>query len=206
MVALINKLTHDELARTEEFYRRLKAPDLSNIETIIKLVDSIANTYFSSTDPDRNYNYFCEDERIGNPFFGIYLIGGYLNKEGERPDIDLLIATNMRWREGFIEDYEGSEEPIWKELKKVFTNIKKSNELPNDYNIGATKGKVLITINPYEGKKIDINYVRSWEEEGFKFIDEEQFYKLDVRENGEALPRLELYRNTTQITLPEYKY
>ena len=31
---------------------------------------------------------------VGKPFFAAYAIGGYVTKEGERPDIDLMVVTN----------------------------------------------------------------------------------------------------------------
>ena len=88
---------------------------------------------------------------------------------------------------------------MWKALVNEFSEnctIKRHGELPNNYNLGVTKGKVLITLTPTEGKKSDVNYVRSWEREGFEFINEEEFYKLDVGKNGEPLTRLPLYMTT----------
>jgi len=208
MDTLESELTQEELGRVEKFYRKLKQPDLDHVRRVVNSVDNVANQYFSSGEQNSNYWAFCNGEKVGTPFFAAYLVGGYLNKEGERPDIDLLVATNMRWNNGFIEDYERLEEPIWGGLKKAFSEdaeIVKNGDLPNDYNIGATKGKVLITINPTEGKKLDVSYVRSWQERGFQFIDEEQFSKLDVGNGGEPLSRLPLYRTTSSVQVPQMR-
>ncbi len=94
-------LTYEEQTRAEEMYRRLQEPDASHVIRIVESVDTVAHSYFSSPDLQRNYHSFCQGnilngiQKIGSPFFAVYVIGGYLYKEGERPDIDLLVATNM---------------------------------------------------------------------------------------------------------------
>ena len=39
-------------------------------------------------------------------------------------------------------------------------------ELPDSYNIGITEGKILLTLQPAEDKKMDIAYVRSMKSHG----------------------------------------
>lgn len=214
MDTLESELTQKELGRVKEFYRRVKEPDLDNVKRVVNSVDSVANHYFSSGEQNDNYRAFYDDEKAGTPFFAVYLIGGYLNKEGERSDIDLLVASNMRWTQGFLNSDEWSKrpdqwDPVYAKLVEAFGegfSITREGELPDDYNIGATKGKVLITINPTEGKKLDVSYVRSWQERGFRFIDEEQFFKLDVGKTGEPLSRLPLYRVTSSVRVPQMRW
>jgi len=200
-----SELNKVELENTLKFYSRLSQNDLRNVEKIITLVDNVANRYFSNDQHKSNYFAFENDEIIGNPFFAVYLIGGYLNKDGERKDIDLLIATNMRWTEGFIEDHKDEEvdEPIWRGIKDQFSKgykIKKAELLPTDYSIGAVERKVLINIIPKNGKPLDINYVRSWPDElRYKFVNEEQFITLDIGINREQLTKSALYRSSRQL-------
>ena len=214
MDTLESELTQEELSKVEEFYRRLKQPDLDHVKKVVNSVDAVANNYFSSGEQNSNYWAFCNDGKVGTPFFAAYMVGGYLNKEGKRPDIDLLVATNMRWTNGFLNSDEWSRrpddwDPMWAQLVAKFGegySIQREGDLPTDYNIGATKGKILITITPTEGKKLDVSYVRSWQEEGFLFIDEEQFHKLDVGKKGEPLSRLPLYRATSGVRIPQMRW
>ena len=220
MDTLESELTQEELGKVEEFYQRLKQPNLDHVKRIVNSIDTVANNYFSSGEQDRNYWAFTDEnilsgvKKVGTPFFVAYLVGGYLNKEGERPDIDLLVATNMRWSNGFLNHEGGSRgpedwDPMWAALVGEFGDgysVQRNGDLPDDYNIGATKGKVLITITPPEGKKLDVSYVRSWQEEGFKFIDEKQFHKLDVGKTGEPLSRLPLYRATSNTSLSQMRW
>lgn len=233
MGVLESELTQDEGDKAEEFCSRLKEPDLGHVKRIIKSVDGIARSYFSSGEQHSNCLVFCDGviikrnvqieklgsmevhtgspeikgiDQIGTPFFAVYLVGGYLNKVGERQDIDLLVATNMRWTKGFMdwgrnpEDYD----PMWAALFKEFGDgfsITREGELPDDYNIGSTQGKVLIRIHPKQGKRIDLCYVRSWDKIGYKFISEEQFIKKDVGTDGYPLSRLPLYRATSGLEI-----
>src|SRR3989344_4267514 len=205
-----SELTSEEIGKAEEFYQKLKRPDLEHVKRVVNSVDAVANKYFSSGEQNSNYWAFCDDRKVGTPFFTVYLVGGYLNKEGERPDIDLLVATNMRWTDGFLNSDEWSRrtddlDPIVVALVSEFGegySIQREGDLPDDYNIGATKGKVLITISPSDGKKMDVSYVRSWQERGFQFINEEQFFQLDVGKTREHLLRLPLYRTKSDVKVP----
>ena len=212
-------LTPEELASAEKWYGRLNEPDASQVRRVVQSVDTVANSYFSSRDMQRNYHSFCEGnifsgiKKIGTPFFAVYIIGGYLNKEGERPDIDLLVATNMRWSKGFFQpkQYNGpgiEYDPLWSELNQKFQegfSLELEGELPTDYNLGNTYGKALIRIHPSQGKKIDLCYVRSWDEEKYRFISEEQFIEKDVGKAGEQLSRLPLYRASSSVEVPPWK-
>jgi len=179
-------LTDEEELKAREFHARLTSPDVNNLGEIVRFVDSVSNTYFS-----RYPSFWLNTSR----FFSLYLVGGYLNKKGERPDIDLLLATNAIWPGGFF----GEDEPIYSGLKQSFgeANVSVVGELPDNYNIGETKGKALINIDPVVGKKIDLIYFSSWrpgEDRSLEFLSEKQFYELDVVD-GKELPKLPLYRS-----------
>jgi len=207
-------LTHEERGKARDFSQRLKETDLAHVRRVVHSVDALAHDYFSSGQQNENYWAFCDLTRVGTPFFAVYLIGGYTTKAGDRPDIDLLVAANMRWTTGFLNDDEFAREPedwdpMWRTLTTEFGDgyaVQRAAELPNDYNLGVTQGKVLITLTPPEGKKLDINYVRSWSHKGFSFIDEQQFSQLDVGKAGEPLSRLPLYRATSTVIVPQLRF
>jgi len=219
-----NELSIEEAKKANEFYDILREPDLNNLGRVLNSVDVVANSYFLDRMQDKCIGGFYDEDDVGRPFFGVYLIGGCLTKEGERPDIDLLVATNMRMTNsfdltGYLQTHYDDEvridldesDPIWVSLNKEFNlnfEIKKEGKLPDDYNLGETKGKVLIRLIPDEGKRIDIVYVRSWsgqnfEERKYQFISEQKFIERDVDEIGKPLERLALYRASSDFEIPQ---
>ncbi|TAL51734.1 MAG: hypothetical protein EPN86_06115 [Nanoarchaeota archaeon] len=206
MGPLDNELTALEKERADRKCSRLHPYDFSNVQKAINAVDRVAALYFSSGNQYQNAWAFMQNGIIGTPFFSVYLVGGYVNKPGERRDIDLLVATNMRWTDGFLSD-EWSQrpeswDPVWRELNAEFAQgykVERTGELPSDYNIGITEGKALIRIIPDAGKKIDLIYARSWEEDGLKFIDEKAFNARDTDLYGHSLPKVPLYRATSPL-------
>ncbi len=205
----------DGKVAAESFFRKLKEVDLANVRKIIEAVNHHAMAYLKSGEANKSWDEFSRGDTLGEVFFAIYGIGGYVTKKGERPDIDLLIATNMRYEDGkgYIDD---KDEPLWaslnEHLEDVFT-MNKEGDIPANYNIGLTKGKCMLTFAPKnEGKKIDIVYVKSMsdnmmEHEGpdYKpdnshwFISESEFLTKDVDRSGKALPRVMLYLAKAQV-------
>jgi hypothetical protein len=205
MTLLIPKLTPEEQQAAQRFYQKLTPTDLNHVHRVIDLVDIIANDYLSSYQSINNGFAFrdFDSKEMGAPFFGVYLIGGYANKEGDRKDIDLLVATNAWWDEGFI---EGEEDHIWTAIKQSFSDdatIVKNIDLPIGYDVGAENNKVLINITPYVGKSLDLCYVRSWwgADPIYKFISEQKFIERDVDKDGKPLTRIPLYRVADEIDL-----
>ncbi len=229
----INKeLSLEERTAQDSFYQRIGKQDTANVKRVITLVDDQAEEYFLSPDLEHVHYLF----QSGEAFFAVYGIGGNLTKQGQRPDIDIMIVTNMRYQNGFLEDYndrfddpdyEHNIEPVWRnmnqQLKEQMT-ITKENELPNNYNLGLTKGKCLISLTPKNGaRKIDAVYVRSMhhhadlpsagEEPGpqiddtnMHFKSEADFISKDLDTNNQPLPRVILYRaSTTDIQKPTYR-
>jgi hypothetical protein len=215
-----NGLAAEELPESVKFFDRL-CPDKKNIETVIGLVDGVANKYFSSDQHNENRHAFCRRKENGKghehgyAFFAVYAIGGNITKEGERPDLDLLVVTNAWW-----DSRDMSHSPVNYVLVDpvVFSlinqfgekNVKIHGKLPNAYHLGASEGKALLTITPEAGKKIDLSYVRSYqgavrrccsqEEVGnCSFISEDEFTKLDVDKSGNPLPRVLLYRKRKSV-------
>ncbi len=226
-----DKLSLEERTLRDDFFNRLNPTDKIHVESVINVVNNIAKDYFRDVEsdaelrmqsedgyrgePDENYWAFRmsrpdAEEEMGCAFFSVYAIGGQITKEGRRPDIDLMVVTNMWWSGGYIND---DEEWFYGTLQKALGNnyeIFCEDDLPNHYNEGLTKNKALIRLTPKDNDStpIDIVYVRSLPrgKEDDKFINPEEFEQKDVDEGGNQLPRLLIYRaSTTDIIPPSFQ-
>ncbi|MEK7581304.1 MAG: hypothetical protein AAB512_03400, partial [Patescibacteria group bacterium] len=74
---------------SEEFFQRLSREDATTVNSIVENIRHLAE----------QYNHKPCYGAYG--FFGVYAIGGTVTKQGERQDIDLLIATNAHWSHGY---------------------------------------------------------------------------------------------------------
>ncbi len=236
----VNKeLTLEERAGSQLFFERIGKIDAANVKRLINLVDSHADDYFSSRELEKNHNYF----NGGEAFFAVYGIGGNVTKEGIRPDIDLMVVTNMRYAEGFSGYYDQflddpvwrrSIEPIWRRINLELKGdmiIERHGDIPDNYNLGLTRGKCIITLTPQNGaKKIDVVYIKSmaphddpstfsWEKEGEEslhsdfdyskcsFNSETDFNAKDRGVDGQPLAKILLYRaSTNDIEKPQLKW
>lgn len=195
-----SQLNPEERRMTYEFLHRLDDTDGTNVQRVVNSIDRVATDYFRTESP----------LMMRPDFFAVYLVGGQLTKQGESPDIDLLAATSAYWTSGFPPVHD----PVCDALTNEFTGceVLKEGELPNNYNLGRTKGRVLIRLAPEAGKRIDVIYVRSMrnhdtvlpdERVRYEFASEEEFAEKDVSDDGTPLPRLALYRRTApRATLP----
>lgn len=199
--------------------------DKYHVSLIVEAVKSHATDYFSTQEPDTCQRYF----KGGKAFFAVYGIGGNVTKQGNRPDIDLMLVTNMRYLESpFIEDVH-NHDVLTKAIADHVVhnlNLKVMGTLPDNYNLGSTKGKSLLELNPTAigpttiGKKIDLIYVRSMVNHGtsadlpesgeswgkmdeetklkYAFQSEEEFCaRVDVDEQQRPLPKAVLWRAKT---------
>lgn len=224
-------LDEQEVLDKETFLQARSEIDKSLIERVLTAVGTLSTEYFESGEHHSNWYAFMEDGKRGYAFFAVYSIGGMINKEGERPDIDLLVATNMRWSSGpnsmrlsreyllgklveeFGEEYSISINGMPLKDYDDTDDFDEIPDLPDNYNVGETKGKVVLTLTPLEGgKSIDISYVRSFRnhggEESHSFVTEEEFIAKDIDPtNGEQLSRLILYRaKVTDIREPTFRW
>lgn len=71
----------------EAFFQRLTPVDDQAVSAIIHAVNGLADNFNS--------------EEYGNAFFAVYAVGGMVTKNGERPDIDLLVVTNAHFGTGY---------------------------------------------------------------------------------------------------------
>lgn len=209
-----SELTPQENKEARVFWNTLPAPDKRNLHLIFQSVVTTARRYVNSDQADANKLAFCRGSILGGikeygyPFFLLALIGGTITKENARPDIDLLLAFNARWTHGFFSPIENFDDPdgefeptfasIWNSFGRNPSVISiPSEQFPNDYNIGVTKGATLLSINPSKGKPIHLKYIRSFGgcKYGYKFITEDDFSRLDT-DHGLSIPKLPLLRIT----------
>lgn len=203
-------LTAEELVQAKEFFKRLSPQDRASVSSVIAAVYYVSEFYFSQNEHHKNADMFVDEKRggFGTPFFGVYLMAGYLTKQGERKDIDLLVANNSWWTEAFMaidgkhcgEYQDPSIYEIAKQLGPGFKFV--LSEPGAGYTIGCDH-KCCIKLTPTDKncKPIDLNYVRGPYKRGeeTQFTSEEDFYSKDVDEQGKQLPRLALYRNSRTI-------
>lgn len=225
-------LAPKEVLEARKFWESLKPEEVEDVARLMKIVHGVATMYLKSGEAmDVMYQFKKRDDSttpatIGNPFFNLYAVGGILRFGKEASDIDLMLVTNYRTIDGYLEEYGSPPSPdsifqsrdgemLLNSLMDEFHGthiINKRGELPNNYNLGLTKGKVVIELHPMvkilRGKrKIDLIYVRSMTPKNVPimsdeydeltetcfFISEEDFERMDV-DRGVPLERVVLYR------------
>jgi hypothetical protein len=189
-----NGLTRDEDVMARHFLDRLDVVNHHHVVSVLSVVDNVASDYFQA-------NFGLVSARLQGHFFAAYLIGGNLTKEGNRPDIDLLVATNMRYPDGYnSQDLEWLVKGL-KTLSHFDLTIK--SDLPDDYNLGETHGKGMIQLVPkslWGGRTIDLVYIRSMNMVNtYCFENEDEFNERDIDKDGRPLPKLILYRSSLEI-------
>jgi hypothetical protein len=233
-----NELVLEEQLRAEEVLKRLSPQDTANVFSVISATDDVAREYFSSGEAIANRMRFISQESLerinaerrpgtvddfdGYPFFAVYAIGGNVTKEGDRPDLDLMLVSNAWWSSG---SFRFEHHPLLTDVTQRLNigQVEIAGEMPCRYNVGITggKGKAIIKQPINGGKSIDITYVRSIEmirdpsdergefDDALKydpkkrldrvFVSEEQFNIKDVDASGNPLPKVILYRAKMDI-------
>lgn len=186
-----------EVNTPQEFFARLKSPDVAAVKAIIYTIESLTK---DASIPQ------MED----GSFLAIYGIAGYVSKKGERRDIDLLVATNAVWTWGFR---SFDENISWQEesslggdlvagtIRDKFVNegytVTVEKKIPNMYRkVGAPKkGMLRLTPPDDERKPIDIVIVNR---ESLKTLgganSQNEFEEfIDVDKFGKQLPRVLLF-------------
>lgn len=197
---------------SEAFYEKLSPNDLETVLTIVSTIKNVSQEY---------------NEEGNSPvaYFGVYGIGGYINKQGERPDIDLLLVTNGFWDSGYSAHEYPRDFDKWKEedefdygntpdkeirkdwiIGSVAYRLYKDysfnvlNPIPASYDQGAReKGVVRLTPKQSENptKPIDLVYVKTtWQDEVESLEVFERY--MDVDTNAHPLPKIPLLRIQNQ--------
>ncbi len=185
---------------SKEFFQRLNPEDAKTIRSIIETIRQMAEKY----DHD---NEFVPGVYGASGFFGVYAIGGLVTKEGERPDVDLLIVTNARWDKSYRPKRRDifAGEPItlsgdWVagSLLDAFEekgySVELLDKIPNEYEDVGAKPKTMLRLTPKpelgKRKPIDIIYVKT------TFIRDianlSDFEGTDMNEDGKPLARITL--------------
>lgn len=85
---------------SEEFFQRLSQEDTVTVRSIVENIRELAERYDNDND-------FIIGFIGASGFFGVYAIGGLVTKQGNRPDIDLLIVTNAHCTQSYRSEHMG---------------------------------------------------------------------------------------------------
>lgn len=185
-----HKLVRREGTITSEgFYKKLKPQDAIVVRSIVETIQALSIYPFSD-------------------FFGVYGIGGNVTRQGERPDIDLLVATNAHWIGGYNNPDRKYSDPInqtgdWiaGTLQNVFEKegykVELKKKIPSKYDGVGASHKGMIRLTPLEKgfrKPIDvvIAKINHYEYPDIKSLaDFERVFDID--EGRKPLPRVLLF-------------
>lgn len=219
----MDALLEAERVAAGEWLGRMAEADRQNVDLVQRCIAETMEEFLSDPQQHDRSVYrrgeLIGPERIGYPFFSLYLIGGAITKVGERPDIDLLAVTNMRYMESPFKRWDDpkwvtEDEPLMRKLQLAthgYMGMRIEGELPDNYNLGVTGGKTRIRLSPKQGKPVDLVYVKSMrhhnppdeacrtateedQRERHFFLTEGEFLAKDVDTAGAALPGVVLYR------------
>ncbi len=130
-------------------------------------------------------------------FFAVYGIGGYVTKSGARPDLDLLIATNLPLEK---RAYHDDTEPFISQLRLTLSSeyeIMLRGEVPTDSNLHITNGRVSVHLSQRSSSaSIDLKYAKSvhGKDSRYTFRSEEDFLVKDRTLPYGKEPKVLLYR------------
>lgn len=168
-----------------EFFLRLKQPDAITVKAIVATVTSLATEY---NDEKKMMS------RFHNTFFAVYGIAGNVTKFGDRPDVDLLVATNSVSMSGYyfeddasVSDIERKAlggDPVAGRLYDTFNKedykVTVTKDIPNRYTkVGANKkGMLRLEPNSKGRKPIDIVIVNNTSLKEYEVETKEDFERL----------------------------
>ena len=188
---------------SEEFFQRLNPKDAEAVRSIVENIRQLAKQY----DED---NQFVPGGYRKSGFFGVYAIGGFVTKQGERPDIDLLIATNAYWNQNsyrserrcvFAKDtITLSGDWVAGSLLDAFEeqgySVELLDKIPSEYDEVGVNPKAMLRLNPKPElgtrKPVDIVYFKTTYT--LDLTDLSDFEAADVDEDGKPLPRIALLK------------
>lgn len=210
-MAIESRLTGGDHARAEEYLGKLHPEDRANVEKVVRVVDLLANGFERDS---------WGGERGKSALFGAYAIGGWLDKEPPRPDVDLLVFTNARWEDtGYIHPpadwpyewvYTRQDEFIGMvaghfRATGFEVEMPDPEEIPDEYSRGINP-RMMMRLGPPEGNPcspLDIVYISA----GYSKprIDSfEEFYEQDVTPEGRPMGRVALHESV--VTIPPIQY
>lgn len=185
----------------EEFFERLSQEDAETVRSIVENIRQLAEQYDCDNDFVPGFG--------TSGFFGVYAIAGFLTKQGNRPDVDLLIVTNAHWDQSYRSERRGifetdaitlSGDWVAGNLLDAFKEkgylVELLDEIPSEYdNVGANP-KAMLRLNPKPElgtrKPIDMVYVKTTFIENIQCLSD--FEAIDVDGDGKPLPRVALLK------------
>ena len=190
-----------EVGTSQEFFSRLKQPDVITVKAIIETVKFLAEGHKEE---------LAIMSQHADTFFAVYGIGGNVTKPGDRPDVDLLVVTNARWLNGYRSEDRSTlhEDSIalngdWVAgiLRDVFDEegykVTVKKKIPNEYSKVAVNLKGMLRLNPNDEdrKPIDIVIVNHTSLRNRNIQTLEGFEEFgDIDKHGKLLPRVLLFK------------
>lgn len=170
-----SRLTQDQEQQADACLERLKPEDRANVEKVLEILKYIVEQY---------------EEEVGlryrdlTAFVGAYAIGGWVNKEGPRKDVDLLVAHSINWEEagyfpipepdGKNYAWESGRDRFIEMLANHFGNngfdIEIPDDIPDEYSSEGVRNddpngfdpRIMIRLRPQGGNDaspVDVVYV-----------------------------------------------
>ena len=196
-----SRLTSDQQAEANEFLDRLSPWDRTNMEEVLGVIQGLTIKY--------NGQHWPNDDAI----FGVYVIGSNVDKEGHRPDIDLLIVGNAEFDRRYS-PRSLERDADWARLRETRGDwvlgtlaewfrdrgfeVEIPEEIPSEYDHGLSieDVKMMMRLKPpadSQASPIDIVYVKgNYLPRGEKIESFEDFYEVDTDSDGNALGRIAL--------------
>jgi len=187
---------------TEKFFSRLSEQEREAVNRVITATDTVRAKYEEFLEDSHSAVTSFLYAGIKNAFFSVYAIGGQVTKEGTRPDIDLMVVTNMYFADdvpwGIDDEDEIFYSRLIKGLGELGFKVKAKGDLPDRYNLSENHGKVVFDVTPSQPgyRLMNVLYVRGFDSKKHQLADESVFLAKDVDESGKPLPKVLLYNKS----------
>jgi len=184
---------------TDKFFSRLSEPEREAVKRVITATNNVCTRYkgFLEDSFTAVSSFTCAGMR--NAFFSVYAIGGQITKEGTRPDIDLMVVTNMFFYRDVPWGIDDEDEWIYSGLIRFLGElgfkVSAKDRLPDRYNLSENHGKVVFDATPSQPgyRPMNVLYLRGFDSKKYQIADESVFLNKDVDETGKPLPKVLLY-------------
>jgi hypothetical protein len=205
-----SRLGPEQVTLAETYLERLRPQDRVNVERVLEIIDLISEGY------DVSVLRSSQNEAI----VGAYAIGGWVNKEGVRDDVDLLVVTNALWEQaGHIDTPQLEQDYVFAVgdsfIETVAGHFRATgygvevpdvNDIPNEYSRFLEPRTMLRITPPQEADEspLDIVYISA----GYSHPDMatfEDFYMQDSLATGSPAGRIALRESIITTPVIEWR-
>lgn len=117
-----------DVPTAESFLARLGPADRATVQHVVRIVNQLSIAY--------------NGEKVNYPgFFAVYGIGGNVTKQGERPDVDLLIVTSAYWHGGYTPLIERKMARLFNENRwDEYDKLRSQSSMDEDFDYDTEEG------------------------------------------------------------------